>query len=53
MAKNHSLFSEFWLFLKTEKKWWLAPVLLILGVVAVVLVAAQGSAVAPFVYTFF
>jgi hypothetical protein len=53
MAKNHSLLSEFWLFLKTEKKWWLGPVMGILLLVATVLVVANGSAVAPFVYTFF
>lgn len=53
MAKDHSLLSEFWLFLKTEKKWWLGPVMGILLLVAAVLVVANGSAVAPFVYTFF
>jgi hypothetical protein len=53
MSKNDSLMSEFILFLKTEKKWWLGPVLGFLLLVGIVLVAAQGSAVAPFVYTFF
>lgn len=53
MAKNISLFAEFLLFLKTEKKWWLGPVMAILLLVATVLVLSQGSAVAPFVYTFF
>ena len=44
---------ELWLFLKTRKKWWLAPILVSLLVLGLVLVTAQGSAVAPFIYTLF
>ena len=44
---------EFWLFLKDRKKFWLLPIILVLGVVGGLLILAQGSAVAPFIYTLF
>jgi hypothetical protein len=39
--------------LKTEKKWWLGPVVAILALVSTLVLLGEGSAVAPFVYTFF
>lgn len=42
-----------WDFLKVRKKWWLAPIVLFLLLMGVLLVLAQGSAVAPFIYTIF
>ena len=43
---------EFWDFLKYNKKWWLAPILVVvLGLGALVLLG--GSAAAPFIYTLF
>ncbi len=45
--------SELWEFLKERKKLWLLPVLVILLLMGLLLVVAQGSAVAPFVYTLF
>jgi len=39
--------------MRVRKKWWLAPVLLILFAVGTLLVFAQGSALAPFIYTIF
>ena len=44
---------EFWEFLKHEKKFWLLPIVIILGLLGLLLVFAQSSAVAPFVYTLF
>ncbi len=44
---------EFWAFLRTRKKYWLLPILLIMLIVGALLVLAQGSAVAPFIYTLF
>jgi hypothetical protein len=44
---------EFWDFLRVRKKFWLLPVLLVLGVFGGLVVLAQGSAVAPFIYTLF
>jgi hypothetical protein len=48
-----SFLAEFWLFLKTRKKFWLLPILLTLLVFGALMVLAQGSAVAPFIYTLF
>ena len=39
-----------WEFLRTRKKWWLTPIVLMLLLVSLLLVFAQGSAVAPFIY---
>ena len=44
---------EFWLFLKIRKKWWLAPIVIVLGRMGLLIVATQGSALAAFVYTSF
>ena len=48
-----SLVSEFWSFLKVRKKWWLAPIVLMLVLFGALLFFTQGSAVAPFIYTLF
>lgn len=47
------LIREFWLFLKVRKKWWLLPIVAVLLAVGALLVFAQGSALAPFIYTIF
>jgi len=48
-----SLVGEFWQFLRVRKKWWLAPIVLVLGLFGALIVFTQGSAVAPFIYTIF
>jgi len=45
--------SEFWLFLRARKKFWLVPLLLLMVVFGGLVVLSQGSAVAPFIYTLF
>jgi drug/metabolite transporter superfamily protein YnfA len=50
---RRSLLAELWAFMRVRKKWWLLPVVLVMLVVGVLLVTAQGSALAPFVYTIF
>ncbi len=47
------LVREFWLFLKIRKKWWLAPIVIVMGLLGALIVATQGSALAPFIYTLF
>lgn len=47
-----SLGQEFLLFLRENKKWWLLPIVLILGLVAVLAIVG-GSGAAPFIYTLF
>jgi len=44
---------ELWAFLKTRKKFWLMPVLLMMVLFGGLIVVAQGSALAPFIYTLF
>ena len=39
--------------MSARKKWWLAPVILMLVIVGGLLVPAKGSAIAPFIYTVF
>jgi hypothetical protein len=48
-----SVLSEIWAYMRVRKKWWLAPILLILLLVGSLLIFAQGSALAPFIYTVF
>ncbi|MGE3595697.1 MAG: DUF5989 family protein [Dehalococcoidia bacterium] len=47
------IFSEFWAFLKVRKKWWLLPIIVVMVMVGGLLIFAQGSALAPFIYTIF
>lgn len=47
------LLKDLWGFMKERKKFWLAPVIVILLLLGGLLVLAQGSAVAPFIYTLF
>jgi len=44
---------DLWLFMRERKKYWLAPIMLVLVLLGALLVLAQGSAVAPFIYTLF
>jgi hypothetical protein len=48
-----SFIKELWAFMRTRKKYWLWPIVVIMGVLGVLIVLAQGSAVAPFIYTLF
>ncbi|HMB80774.1 MAG TPA: DUF5989 family protein [Vicinamibacterales bacterium] len=52
MAKTQ-IVGEFLQFLKQEKKYWLAPIVVVLVVFGLLLVFAQTSAVAPFIYSLF
>jgi len=44
---------EIWEFLRVRKKWWLVPVLVLLGLIGALIVLTQGSALAPFIYALF
>ncbi len=48
-----SIFRELWEFMRVRKKFWLAPIIFIMVLIGGLLVLAQGSAVAPFIYTLF
>jgi hypothetical protein len=47
------LLKDLWGFMKARKKFWLAPIIIILLLLGVLIVLSQGSAVAPFIYTLF
>jgi len=51
--KRGGLLSELWAFMRERKKFWLLPVLVVMLLVGTLLVFAQGSALAPFIYTIF
>jgi hypothetical protein len=48
-----SLLTEVWAFMGARKKWWLLPVIMVMLIVGSLLIFAQGSALAPFIYTIF
>jgi hypothetical protein len=48
-----SILRELWAFLRARKKFWLWPIFLMMLVLGALIVLAQGSAVAPFIYTLF
>lgn len=47
------LVSELWAYMRVRKKWWLLPIIVVMVMVGALLVFAQGSALAPFIYTIF
>jgi len=44
---------DLWDFMRVRKKFWLAPIIIVLLLLGVLIVLAEGSAVAPFIYTIF
>ena len=51
-AKQPGIVSEFWDFLRNNKKWWLTPIILILALFGLLIILA-GTGAAPFIYTLF
>jgi len=47
------LLKDLWGFMKERKKFWLAPIIIVLLLMGILVVFAQGSVVAPFIYTLF
>jgi hypothetical protein len=52
MARS-SLAGEFVAFIKARRKWWLIPIIVVMVTVGALMVFAQGSVLAPFIYTIF
>jgi hypothetical protein len=48
-----AILTEFWSFLRFNKKYWLAPMVVVLVLFGLLFVLTQGSAVAPLIYTLF
>jgi len=53
MLKLASILSELWDFLKSRRKWWLAPIIIFLILFGALIVLTEGSAIAPFIYALF
>jgi hypothetical protein len=53
MVRNVGITGELFSFFWANKRWWLAPMLVILFLVGALIVLAQSSAIAPFIYTLF
>ena len=47
------MIKELWAFLRARQKFWLWPILVMMALLGVLIVLAQGSAIAPFIYTLF
>lgn len=52
MSKTSTL-KEFWDFMRVRKKYWLAPIILLLALLSMLVIFTQTSSVAPFIYTLF
>jgi hypothetical protein len=48
-----AIVGDLWDFMRVRKKWWLAPILVTMLLLSLLIVATQGSAVAPFIYALF
>ncbi|WP_165921607.1 DUF5989 family protein [Sulfuricurvum sp. IAE1] len=48
-----SFLQELWAFMKARKKLWLAPIIFLMLLLGALIVLAEGSVVAPFIYTLF
>jgi hypothetical protein len=50
---NQSLIKDFWEFMRVRKRYWLLPIVIVLGLLSALIVFTEGSAVAPFIYALF
>jgi len=48
-----SILKELWDFMKVRKRWWLAPIVIVLLLLGLLIIFTESSAVAPFIYTLF
>jgi len=47
------LLADLWAFMRERKKFWLAPIIIVMVLLGALIVFAQGSSLAPFIYTLF
>jgi hypothetical protein len=52
-GKKMDIFKDIWGFLKTRKKFWLLPIIIVLLLFGALIVLTSGTAIAPFIYTIF
>lgn len=53
MLSRFAILKELWDFMKVRKKFWLAPIIIMLVLLGLLVVLTQGSALAPFIYALF
>ena len=53
MMQRFRLLGEFLQFLRQEKKWWLGPILILLGLMSIVIVLTESSTLLPAIYALF
>ena len=46
-----SIFADLWQFMRVRKKWWMMPILIVIILFGLLLIFAQNSVLAPFIYT--
>ncbi len=51
--RRFAFFGELWAFMRVRKKWWLGPIVIFLVILSFIIVFAEGSVLAPFIYTLF
>ena len=49
----YEFWEDLWAFMRERKKFWLAPIIVVMVLLGGLIVLAQGSAIAPFIYTLF
>lgn len=53
MRSRLGIFAELWEFIRYRKRYWLLPIILFLFMLSLFIILAEGSALAPFIYTVF
>ena len=53
MSKNKSIIVEIWAFMKQNKAWWIAPIVIILILFGILVTISQSSPLSPFIYALF
>lgn len=53
MSKNKPLIIQVWIFMKENKAWWLAPIMIILLLFGFLIIVSQSSPLSPFIYALF
>ncbi len=48
-----AIFKELWGFMRVRKRWWLAPIIILLILLGLLIVFTEGSALSPFIYALF
>lgn len=47
------IIAEFFVFLRTAKKWWITPIVVVLLLMSLLIILTESSALAPFIYSLF